>query len=207
MPLVVLTGITGCGTKEIAQRLAEGLPDAEFFLLGDRMMEVAADLGLQVSRDRVLDMRADTLALLRATALEGLTADVEAGLEAAKVVIVQMHLTFRWRGFLQPGFDAAYAQRLFEKATRYGAPALLMNAVATLPENLIALAALGGRWAELSPEEVLLWRDEEAVVSRILADYAGPHVAFLQTGADEPLPVWEGLIRDPKRRGRTSAFR
>ena len=73
---------------------------------------------------------------------------------------------------------------------------IFVNVVDSIPRNWTKLQE-SRQWKDrLEFEEVLLWRDEEALVTRMLAEYAGKE--YFQIGREEPEDTLRRLIADPK---------
>ncbi len=177
---VVCTGSVGSdrmgylrGVKQIAR--SSGL-DLEVFNVGDMMLQKADDMGRLVSSEKILDLPSSTLEWLRGTVFEEIVRKVN----ECENAIIATHTCFRWKKFLSPAFDTYYLARLDP------------DFYVTIVDDYDAIQQrLGGteQWRDrLQLWEVLVWRDEESFITKILAQqYRKPHYVIARQEPPETL--------------------
>lgn len=160
---VICTGVSGTGAldclNEVA-RLARGRgQEVSIFDLKETMFQIAQDVGEPVDEDTILDMFPRALVLLRAAALEKISARcAEAGRQASW--IINTHALFRWKNTLISGFDPHYLSRL--------QPDLFVTITAGIPALWARLGAFP-RWESIDVSDLLVWREEEQFATEEMA--------------------------------------
>ncbi len=159
---VISTGISGTQRLELLREVValaarRGL-DVALYDVRETMFEVAQQVGEPVDEETILDNFPRALVLLRAAALEKILSQIEA--RASEHWILNTHAVFRWKNSLISGFDPHYLARLD--------PHLFLTVTTGIKTTL---ARLGGqpRWAAMTEEDVLVWREEEQFFAEEMA--------------------------------------
>lgn len=187
---VVCTGSSGSdrmGYLEGVQKLAHraGVP-FEVCNVGDMMLQKAGDIGSPVSREKILDLPSSSLEWLRGTVFEEIVRKA-AGHENT---IVATHTCFRWKKFLSPAFDTYYLSRLDPDFY-----VTIIDDYDAIQRRLDETRQWRGR---LSLWEILIWRDEEALITKILAqNFRKPHYIIAR---QEPPEILFDLMFEPARK-------
>jgi adenylate kinase len=95
---------------------------------------------------------------LRAAALEQICSSIEA--DPSRHWILNTHAVFRWKNTLISGFDPHYLTRLN--------PHLFVTVTAGIKTSVARLRTQA-RWAQLTEEQVLTWREEEQFFTEEMA--------------------------------------
>jgi len=184
---VVCTGSVGSdrmgylqGVKEIAVRA--GI-DLELFNVGDMMLQKADDMGRLVSREKILDLPSSTLEWLRGTVFEEIVRRVD----ECENAIIATHTCFRWKKFLSPAFDTYYLAQLDPDFY-----VTIIDDYDAIRRRLDETEQWKGR---LQLWEILVWRDEESFITKILAQYyRKPHYVVAR---EEPPESFFNLMFRP----------
>lgn len=160
---VICTGISGTDRlswlrQAVEQARCRGFGRVALYDVRETMFEIARDVGEPVDEETVLDMFPRALVLLRAAALEKILSLIEANRQ--EHWILNTHAVFRWKNSLISGFDPHYLTRLD--------PHLFITVTAGVRATR---ERLGGhaRWAGLTEEDVLVWREEEQFFTEEMA--------------------------------------
>ncbi len=187
---VVCTGSSGSdrmgyldGVQELARQT--GVP-LEVCNVGDMMLQKARDIGSPVSREKILDLPSSSLEWLRGTVFEEIVRKA-AGHENT---IVATHTCFRWRKFLSPAFDTYYLSRLDP------------DFYVTIIDDYDAIQRRldeTEQWRDrLQLREILVWRDEESVITKILAQHFRKPCYLI--AREEPPDILFNLMFTPDRK-------
>jgi adenylate kinase len=159
---VICTGISGTGRLEWLRQVVELArlreQDVALYDVREKMFEIARAVGEPVEEETILDMFPRALVLLRAAALEQICSSIEA--DPARHWILNTHAVFRWKNTLISGFDPHYLTRLN--------PHLFVTVTAGIKTSVARLRTQA-RWAQLSDEQVLTWREEEQFFAEEMA--------------------------------------
>ncbi len=159
---VICTGISGTGRLEWLREivtLARGQSlDVVLYDVTETMFEIGRAVGEPVEEETILDMFPRALVLLRAAALEQICSSIEA--DPTRDWILNTHAVFRWKNTLISGFDPHYLGRLD--------PHLFVT-VTTGVKSTLARLKSQERWAQLSEQDVLTWREEEQFFTEQMA--------------------------------------
>jgi adenylate kinase len=223
---VFCTGISGSGRIEYLEMLQEYAQKKNepirLFDVGEMMLRRARSLGLTIKEEKILDTPPATLDSLRASVFEeilGETTRVEAlaslrsrilelveerkkklALEktvieeiekemgAKETCIVASHGCFRWKKALIRAFDPHYLEKL--------TPDLYVTIIDNALSTKLRLDSREHWKGKLSLKEILMWRDEEVFLTRILARYQEkPHYIIT---VDQPVETLLNLIVKPE---------
>src|SRR5256885_742429 len=159
---VICTGISGTGRMDLLRQVVD-LARARghalaFYDVWSAMSEIGRAVGEPVEEETILDIFPRALVLLRAAALEQICSDIEAHPE--RDWILNTHAVFRWKNTLISGFDPHYLGRLD--------PHLFVT-VTTGVKTTLARLKPQERWAQLSEDDVLTWREEEQFFTEQMA--------------------------------------
>ena len=184
---VVCTGSSGSdrvgylqGVEEIAQGAG-----VEFELLnvGDMMLQKAKDMGSPIRREKILDLPSSTLGWLRGTVFEEIVRMVD----EHENIIIATHTCFRWKKFLSTAFDTYYLAQLDPDFY-----VTITDDYDTIRQRLEQTKQWKGR---LQLWEILAWRDEEAFITKMLAQYyRKPHYVIAR---EEPPDILFNLMFRP----------
>ncbi len=158
----IVTGISGTQRLELLRAVLElarrrGL-DVALYDVRETMFEIAQQVGEPVDEETVLDNFPRSLVLLRAAALEKILSQIEA--HPREHWILNTHAVFRWKNGLISGFDPHYLARLD--------PHLFLTVTAGIKTTLSRLCSQP-RWASMTEEDVLVWREEEQFFAEEMA--------------------------------------
>ncbi len=187
---VVCTGSSGSdrmgyleGVQELARQAAIPL---EVCNVGDMMLQKAEDIGSPVSREKILDLPSSSLEWLRGTVFEEIVRKAASHENA----IVATHTCFRWKKFLSPAFDTYYLSRLDPDFY-----VTIIDDYDAIQRRLEQTKQWRGR---LQLWEILIWRDEEALITKILAqNFRKPHYVIAR---EEPPEILFDLMFKPDRK-------
>lgn len=177
---VVCTGSSGSdriGYLKAVEKLAQeaGL-QLEIFNVGDMMLQKAHDLGSPVSREKILDLPSSSLEWLRGTVFEEMVRRVGEHQNS----IVATHTCFRWKKFLAPAFDTYYLAQLDPDFY-----VTITDDYDQIRRRLDETEQWRGR---LQLWEILVWRDEEHFITKMLAEYyRKPHYLIARQEPPETL--------------------
>ncbi|ABL77847.1 hypothetical protein [Thermofilum pendens] len=158
-----VTGISGSGRLSVLQEVSSEAPELKVIDVGTRMYDKSRELGVVIPDGKILDMDPLALEYLRATTFEDILRDVEELRRQKQVVAISTHVSFRWKKHLLHAFNFYYVNRI--------APDLYVNVLDNAHLVYAALQSSSAWRGKLSLKEVLIWRDEEAFITRLLAEY------------------------------------
>lgn len=160
--IIVCTGISGSGRREAIVNMVDlawkkGV-DIQIKNVGQMMYEKAEEGGYPISEGKILDLPAFTLRSLRWSVFE----DILRTINDAEHTIIDTHACFRWKKFVFDGFDYSYLSKL--------KPDIYFNVMDTIYSIKGRLELQKGWQGKHSLLELLIWRDEEAVLTRTFAE-------------------------------------
>ncbi|UNQ72643.1 hypothetical protein [Infirmifilum sp. NZ] len=158
-----VTGISGSGRLSLLKEVQSRNDALKIIDVGTRMYKKSSDLGIQIPDGKILDMDPLALDYLRAATFEDILKEVEGLRSAGSAVSISTHVCFRWKKHLMHAFNFHYVNALN--------PDVYINVIDNAHNvylNLLHDSAWSGR---LTLKEVLVWRDEEAFITRMLAEY------------------------------------
>jgi hypothetical protein len=164
----VFTGVSGCGRIEFLREIQEALSGkgvrAKIHDLGMIIRKVCRDNNIEFDDAKILDVEASTLRLARALALKELDAEILKD-TASVLHLIGVHLTFRWKGRIIPGFTVK------EIATLH--PNGFVNVVDNI-ESIHDAISTNPKWSSETRipdfEEIQYWLMEEEFVTEMLAE-------------------------------------
>jgi adenylate kinase len=197
--IAICTGISGVGKREYLQKLKEFHPDkiSKMFDVGELMLHVAKQLNIDTSTEKILDMPDTTKTALRSTIFEQILGELHEA-DPTKHYLISLHASFRWNQVLALGFNAYYLNRITELAREKEISILYVCFTDTICKTF---ARLQGReqWREkLSMEEVLLWSNEETVLTKMIAEYG--KVDFVLLPTEEPIDSLWHILENPSKK-------
>ncbi|MFQ5662928.1 MAG: AAA family ATPase [Terriglobia bacterium] len=192
---VICTGISGVGKKEYLARLRDAHHQAiELFDVGERMLAVAEHLNIETSTEKILDMPESTQTALRSTVFEEVIKALERA-DQYKHYFVSLHACFRWNDFLTLGFNAYHVKRITDIARDKKAGPIYVCFTDTAA-NIYARLQKRTQWKDrLSLGEILLWRDEERTLTKMIAEYE--KTSFYAVPSEEPIDTLWNLVSQP----------
>jgi adenylate kinase len=131
--------------------------DIQIKNIGQMMYEKAEEGGYSIEEGKILDLPEFTLRSLRWSVLE----DVLRTIEEAENTIIDTHACFRWKKYICDGFEYSYLSKLN--------PDLYFNVMDTIYSIKGRLELLPGWRGRHNLLELLIWRDEEAALTRTFA--------------------------------------
>ncbi len=184
---VVCTGSSGSDRMGYLQSVKEIAQDAGLELevcnVGDMMLQKASDMGSPIRRDKILDLPSSSLEWLRGTVFE----EIVRRAEKHENTIIATHTCFRWKKFLSPAFDTYYLGQLDPDSY-----VTITDDYDAIRQRLEETEQWRGR---LRLWEILVWRDEESFITRMLAEYyRKPHYLIAR---DDPPHILFSLMFKP----------
>lgn len=161
---VICTGVSGTERRDLLAEVAalaraRGQGEVPIFDLREAMFQIAQAVGEPVEEETILDMFPRALVLLRAAALEKISA-LCAEATRHNAWIINTHAVFRWRNTLISGFDPHYLTRLQPDLF-----VTITSGIRTVRERLRQYP----RWEDISYSDLLYWREEEQFVTEEMA--------------------------------------
>ena len=151
------------------------------------MERMAREIDPGIVWDRILDRPREELRFRRVTAFQEIEQVISAERDA--VHVLRWHLAFRWRAYLDRGFDPVHLKRIGDHLRLF---LTLIDGVQDVHDRLIAT-----EWGDRKRLEIAVWRDEELFVADLLADLFGvPHYAVAR---QEPATNMANLVTAPWR--------
>jgi len=191
--VVFVTGISGSGIGEKLQEVV-GVTQAaghnhraRVHDVGEIMRQHALRNDPDVNWDRILDASPRVLRFLRALAFQEISYAVRS--EPDVLHLVDLHLCFRWKAFLTKGFEPYILQGFIPHVRCF------INIVEDLAQILERLAATA--WGTREILELLIWRDEELLLTDMFSDVCGLTNSFAIARA-EPASEFEKLVWHPE---------
>jgi len=168
--VVVATGISGSGRDDYLQKVrnfaANGQDkerpkkNIEVFQVGEMMLNKSEVLGRHVDKDKILNLSPGYLDSLRAVVFEEIASKIKS--LNVDCFIVSTHACFRWKKHLMPAFDVHYLEVL--------RPIFYVTIVNDIAD--IRASHETTHWKNrLTLPELIMWRDEEIFLTKILANY------------------------------------
>lgn len=187
---VMCTGSSGSdrigylqGVRKLAQKAGVEL---EVYNVGDMMLQRASEMGSPVSREKILDLPPSTLGWLRGTVFE----EIVRKADKHENLIIATHTCFRWKKFLSAAFDTYYLRQLD------------LDFYVTIADDYYAIKQRlesTEQWrGRLQLWEILVWRDEESLITKILAqNFRKPYYLVAR---EEPPDILFDLMFRPARK-------
>lgn len=189
--VVFVTGISGSGAgekiREVATVAESHEHSVEIHDVGSIMHDFARLDDPGVNWGRILDASPKVLRLLRALAFQDIQHAIVSRPETLH--IIDLHLTFRWKAYLTKGFEP-YLIRAFAPYVR-----CFINVIEDLPKIQERLESTS--WGKREILELLIWRDEELLLTDIFASICG-RVDSLAVAKGEPSTLIERLVWHPE---------
>ena len=187
---VVCTGSSGSdrmgylqGVEQLARKAGTSL---EVCNVGEMMLDKAQHIGSPVSREKILDLPSSSLEWLRGTVFE----EIVRKAASHENTIIATHMCFRWKKFLSPAFDTYYLSQLDPDLY-----VTIIDDYDAIQQRLEATDQWRGR---LQLWEILVWRDEEVIITQILArNFRKPHYVIAR---QEPPEILFDLMFRPERK-------
>ena len=139
-----------------------------------------------VSWDRILDASPRVLRFLRLLAFQEISGEVAS--QPDTLHIIDVHLCFRWKAFLTEGFEPSIISGFIPRVRCF------VNMVEDLVEIQKRLEST--TWGNRKMLELLIWRDEELLLTDMFAGVCG-RVNTFAVASGEPPRVIERLIWHP----------
>jgi adenylate kinase len=158
-----VTGISGSGRYDLLKQLTPTAPDLNIIDVGTNMYQKSRELGVEIPDGKILDMDPLALEYLRAATFEDILKEVEKTRQKGQVAAISTHVCFRWKKHLLHAFNFHYVNLL--------APDVYINIIDNAHYIYAALASSNAWRGKLTLKEILVWRDEEAFITRLLAEY------------------------------------
>ena len=160
----IVTGISGSGrldtlvkVQEISNNWALKIID-----VGTKMFEKSKALGIDIPEGKILDMDPLALDYLRAATFEDILSELDR-LGEGEAALISTHTCFRWKKHLTHAFNFYYINRI--------KPDIYINIVDSIHYIYAKLANSAAWRGRLNLKDMLVWRDEEAFVTKMLAEY------------------------------------
>jgi adenylate kinase len=188
---VVCSGSSGSDRTGYLEGVQQMARDAGIQLevcnVGDMMLQKATDIGSPVSREKILDLPSSSLEWLRGSVFEELVREVA----TQENTVIATHTCFRWKKFLSPAFDTYYLRQLD--------PDFYVTIIDDY-DNIRRRLEETQQWrGRLELWEILVWRDEEALITKILAqNFRKPH--FLIARQEPPDILFDLMFRPERKR-------
>ncbi|MEM2352432.1 MAG: ATP-binding protein, partial [Thermoproteota archaeon] len=162
---IVATGISGSGREEYLRRFVNFSGEKgikiRIFSVGSMMFETARKLGIEIKEDKILDLSPSSLNFLRATVFEQIIRESE----DHENIVVSTHTCFRWKKHVFQAFDFHYLNELSPDIF-----VTISDSVLSIKRRLESSLQWRGR---LTLKDILVWRDEEILLTKSIADYRG----------------------------------
>jgi len=165
VPVIIFaTGISGSGRLDYLEAAARECGGRVRVIdIGRKMFEKSSELGIEIPEGKILDMDPFALDYLRAITFEDVlkVADRYRG-DSEEDLIISTHVCFRWKKHLTSSFNLYYLNKIDP------------DVYVTIVDNAHAIKARleETQWrGRLKLKDILVWRDEEAFITEILANY------------------------------------
>lgn len=171
MQIWLVTGISGCGWKELLTELKEKAehycPGKKIYIydVGSYMQKECERLNISISKEDILDVDGNLLETIRSLALKAVIAEIKT-LSDDAISFVGIHTVFRWKNRLIPG--VSYYD--------LGDPELDLTGVVNIIDDITSIISKNDanivrkKAGELSPVETQKWMQEEELLSKTIAD-------------------------------------
>ncbi len=195
--IIFVTGISGSGRLDYLLEVKKLAGDKLIIKdIGSLMFAKSKHLGIEIPEGKILDMDPFALDYLRATIFEELLkeADKYRGYgENDKDLIISTHTCFRWKKHLIPGFNFYYLNQLN--------PDIYVTIIDSV-HNIKARLELRPHWAgRLTLKDILIWRDEEIFITKMLAKYQDKPFYIIARNED-PKVLYDIIYNVEKRKKR-----
>ncbi|MBO3840146.1 MAG: AAA family ATPase [Candidatus Brockarchaeota archaeon] len=162
---IVATGISGSGREEYLRKFIDfsrkkGI-EIRLFSVGSMMFETSRKLGMDIKEDKILDLSPSSLNFLRATVFEQIIRESE----NHENIMISTHACFRWKKHVFQAFDFHYLNELSPDMF-----VTISDSVLSIKNRLEHSSQWRGR---LTLKDILVWRDEEILLTKSIADYRG----------------------------------
>ena len=184
---VICTGTSGSGKLEylkqvVAEAERQGVK-IHLYNIGDLMFKKAEELECPTSPEKILDLSPSSLRTLRAAVFEEILKESE----KVEHCIISTHGCFRWKNYLMSAFDVHYLNKL--QPDLY---ITVIDGILNVSKRLNQSPAWQGR---LSLKDILIWRDEEIFVTKMMASFQQkPHYVV---AIEQPLTTIYNLMFKP----------
>ncbi|MEM2940277.1 MAG: AAA family ATPase [Thermoproteota archaeon] len=162
---IVATGISGSGRESHLRHFVEFAKkrniEVKLFSVGSMMFEAARKLGIEIKEDKILDLSPSSLNFLRATVFEQIIREAK----NHENIIISTHACFRWKKHVFQAFDFHYLNELSPDVF-----VTVSDSALPIKTRLESSAQWRGR---LTLKDILVWRDEEILLTKSIADYRG----------------------------------
>lgn len=156
-----VTGISGSGRLALLQEVRERNSSLYVIDVGSRMYNKSEEMGIQIPEGKILDMDPLALDYLRAATFEDILRELES--TNHEVVAISTHMSFRWKKHLLQAFNFYYVNRID--------PDVYINVVDNVLNTYVRLSSDRAWRNRLTIKDILVWRDEEFFITKMLADY------------------------------------
>ncbi|AKG38991.1 MAG: hypothetical protein ACP5II_06610 [Infirmifilum sp.] len=161
--IAFVTGVSGAGRLPLLREIQAINPSFRIIDIGSRMYKKSDDLGISIPDGKILDMDPLALDYLRAATFEDVLREAELIRTQRDVGAISTHVCFRWKKHLISAFNFHYVNTLN--------PDVYINVLDNV-HNIYVNLQHDKAWRDrLTLKEILIWRDEEAFITRMLAEY------------------------------------
>ncbi|MGQ9479720.1 MAG: ATP-binding protein [Thermoproteota archaeon] len=171
------TGISGSGREAYLRKFVEFAEKknvkVKVFSVGSMMFEAARRLGFEIKEDKILDLPSSALNFLRATVFEQIIREMK----NYENIVISTHACFRWKKHIFQAFDFHYLNEIFPDMF-----ITISDSALSIKTRLESSMQWRGR---LTLKDILVWRDEETLLTKSMADYQGRPfyiIPFASTG-------------------------
>lgn len=159
------TGISGSGREGYLEKFIDVARkngfEVRLFSVGSMMFKTARKLGMEIKEDKILDLSPSSLNFLRATVFEQIIRESE----DYENIVISTHACFRWKKHVFQAFDFHYLNELSPDIF-----VTISDSVLSIKHRLESSLQWRGR---LTLKDILVWRDEEILLTKSIADYRG----------------------------------
>ncbi len=157
------TGISGSGRLDLLKEVANNTHRLKIIDVGSRMYKKSEELGIRIPEGKILDMDPLALDYLRAATFEDILRDIEKMRKKSEAIAISTHTCFRWKKHLTHAFNFYYLNKID--------PDIYINIVDNV-HYIYAKLQNNPAWKNrLTLKDLLVWRDEELFITRMLAEY------------------------------------
>jgi len=202
--ITFVTGISGSGRLEYLMKVKELAGDKLVIKdIGDLMFKKSRHLGIEIPDGKILDLDHFALNYLRAITFEELLSearDYRGHSEDDPDLIVSTHTCFRWKKHLLPGFNFYYLNSLN--------PDIYITIIDNVHHVKARLESRPHWRGRLTLKDILIWRDEEIFVTRMLAEYQNKPF-YIIPSKEDPKVLYDIIynVEKKKRRGEKPALK
>ncbi|MBI5856834.1 MAG: AAA family ATPase [Sphingobacteriales bacterium] len=172
----IFTGISGSGRVELVEEIKGILLNkgvtVRTYDLGSMIREVCHQNKIEFDDEKILDMDGRTLKLARALALQQLDTEILKD-NQTELHLIGVHLTFKWKGRLIPGFTLKEISSLD--------PDGFINVVDNV-EDMFNSITKNPKWQKVPRpdlEEIQYWLMEEEFITKMLGELTNKPVYIL----------------------------